>query len=485
MSSSLDRLPTKGGTKMMAVGESAARWLRVSTGGQDEANQEPDIDGWCREHGYVVRKTYTLRGKSASKGKQDKALDEMVEDMRRGVFTVLVVWASDRIERRGAYSVFDLARRVHEAGGRIEYVKDAYLNETNEMSDVMLALAATRDKIESKRKTERTVMVQGRIRTAGSFVGKPPWGYVAEGEKYNKRLVPTEAGRRLVPEMYQRCIDGQSLATIGKWLEEETGLQWWPRRVSGTLRNPVYRGVQENDEGRPIHRCEPLVDAATWKRANDALGRHGKRGRENKLDPALLSGVLFCGNPDCHDAPDSPMYRHRSSKRNGNREYYRCAGKGSQRRGCGNMVRLLTLDGLVGLCMKAHGRDLVIKDLVLVPGTDHAAELEEIRFEIRALATADLTDEEYDARLKELRAERDRIAALPKTPDTFEERSTGETYRDKWRRLSPLERGVWLRQRGIKVRARKDETGYHILVLSADGQELIDYNSPPPIVVEE
>ena len=62
MSPSLDKLPTKGGTKMMAVGESAARWLRVSTGAQDEANQVPDVDDWCKDHGYVIRKTYTLRG---------------------------------------------------------------------------------------------------------------------------------------------------------------------------------------------------------------------------------------------------------------------------------------------------------------------------------------------------------------------------------------------------------------------------------------
>lgn len=127
------------------MSENAARWLRVSTVAQDEANHEPDIDRWFEDKGYVVRKTYTLRGKSASKGRQDKAFDEMIQDMRRGVFTVLVVWASSRIERRGAYNAFDLARRVKEAGGRIEYVKDAYLNEANDMSDVMLALAATKD----------------------------------------------------------------------------------------------------------------------------------------------------------------------------------------------------------------------------------------------------------------------------------------------------------------------------------------------------
>jgi DNA invertase Pin-like site-specific DNA recombinase len=465
----------------MAVGESAARWLRVSTGDQDEANQVPDVDGWCRDHGYVVRKTCTLRGKSASKGQQDKALDDMIEDMRRGVFTVLVVWASDRIERRGAYSAFDLARRVKQAGGRIEYVKDAYLNEANDMSDVMLAMAATKDRLESKRKTERTTMVQSRIRQAGAFVGKPPFGYKVAGEKYARQLVPTDKGRLLIPEIYDRCIKGQSLATIGAWLEEETGLQWWPRRVSGTLRNPVYRGVQEDDEGRPIHRCEALVDAAIWKRANDALHKHGKRGPESK-QPALLSGVLFCGNPDCHDAPDSPMYRHKGTRSG---EYYRCAGKGTQRKGCGNMVRLVTLDGLVDMCMKAHGKGLAIKDWFIEPGTDHQAEVEEVRFEIRSVMMSDMPDDAIDKKVAELRAERDRLLALPTVPDRLVERPTGETYAGKWRRLNTQERGAWLRERGLKVRAYKGDNGFHVVILSAQGQELIEYRSPEPVVVEE
>ena len=115
--------------------------------------------------------------------------------------------------------------------------------------------------LESQRKSERTQMAQARIRAAGAFVGKPPFGYVTSGQKYARQLVPTDEGRRLIPEVYARVIAGDSLAKVGAWLEEETGNGWWPRYVSGMLRNPVYRGVQEDDQGRPIHRCEPLVDA--------------------------------------------------------------------------------------------------------------------------------------------------------------------------------------------------------------------------------
>jgi DNA invertase Pin-like site-specific DNA recombinase len=455
---------------MMVVGENAARWLRVSTGGQDEAHQEPDIDQWVKDHGYVVRKTYTLRGKSASKGKQDAALDEMIEDMRRGAFTVLVVWASDRIERRGAYNAFDLARRVKEAGGRIEYVKDAYLNSTNDMSDVMLALAATRDKMESKRKTERTRMVNVRIRTAGAFVGKPPFGYVAKGEKYAKKLVPTDAGRRLIPEMYERIIAGGSLAKVGAWLEEETGFGWWPRRVSGTLKNPVYRGVQEDDLGRPIHRCEALVDAATWRRANDALSSHPKRGPQNTFNRALLAEVLLCARC-AENGVDSPMYRHRSSARNGSREWYRCYGRGTQRKGCGNMIRLVTLDEIVNSLLRKN--DLPYKELRTIPGTDHAAEIEEVKFEIRSVMMSDLTDDEIDQRVKELRAERDRLQALPVVPDRVEHVATGETYGQIWTRLSPTERGPWLRKRGYRVLATRER----VVILDPTGAEVLEFIS--------
>jgi len=34
-------------------------------------------------------------------------------------------------------------------------------------------------------------------------------------------LVPTLLGRKYVPEIFQRCIDGQSLKDIGTWLMDE------------------------------------------------------------------------------------------------------------------------------------------------------------------------------------------------------------------------------------------------------------------------
>ena len=90
-------------------------------------------------------------------------------------------------------------------------------------------------------------------------------------------------------------------------------------------------------------------------------------------------------------------------------------------------------------------------------GTDHEAELEAVKFELRHLADRELPDEEHDQEQARLRAERDRIAALPKTEDTIELVATGDTYAGLWGPLSVPERGPWLTEHGFRVFADKAE----------------------------
>ena len=74
----------------MSTNESAGIWIRVSSGGQDEANQLPDIERHCTAQGYSVERRYELHDRSASKGEQQAKLDAMISDMREGTIKVLV-----------------------------------------------------------------------------------------------------------------------------------------------------------------------------------------------------------------------------------------------------------------------------------------------------------------------------------------------------------------------------------------------------------
>jgi DNA invertase Pin-like site-specific DNA recombinase len=430
------------------MGEPAGVWFRVSSGGQDEENQVPDVMKWVDSHGYDVREQhqYVLHGKSASKGEQQKALDEMLADMRSGAIKVLVVWRDDRIERRGMFHMTDLIRQVTEAGGRIEFVTQPHLNDLSTMAGrISLTVMSEMAREESATKSDRVRLAHSRIRGNAAVMGRAPFGYE-------------------IPQIFARVIAGDSLDTVCRWLEAEgvapVGIKgkkttgWWPRALGKIVHNRTYAGHQVDAQGRTIHQCEPLVDAATFARAGKTLANREKRGPLNPEGGALFAGNLFC--PRCGGS----MYRIRPShkRKDGTTttiDYYRCYGRrGAQGKGCGApLLRTTTVEYMVGQRIARMTRHILRE--VIVPGNDHSAEIEEVKFAIKQLGTEDLPDEEYDARLAALRAERDRLAALPATEDEVTYEDTGESYAERWARLSPQERRTWLKSAGIRFWACK------------------------------
>src|SRR5436305_7557732 len=106
------------------MSERARLWQRVSTGGQDEESQLPDLIRWSdtRDYEYSLDERYIVKGKSAYYKKQEVALTQAISDMANGEYTVLVVWAFDRIQRGTVLEAFMLAEKIRAARGRIEYV---------------------------------------------------------------------------------------------------------------------------------------------------------------------------------------------------------------------------------------------------------------------------------------------------------------------------------------------------------------------------
>ncbi len=61
----------------------------MSTGGQDEENQVPEVERYCTERGYSVVKRYSLHDASAYHGEQDEAQREALADASAGLFGLL------------------------------------------------------------------------------------------------------------------------------------------------------------------------------------------------------------------------------------------------------------------------------------------------------------------------------------------------------------------------------------------------------------
>ena len=448
------------------MGERAGIWLRVSSTGQDEANQEPDINKWCAERDYEVCATYRLHGKSASKGKHQDELDRVVADMEHGHIKVLVVWQSSRIERRGAYSLFETVHRVREAGGRIEFVQDSHLNEKiGGMEDVMLAMHASVDKMKSDNISKTVKAAHVTLKTNHALNGMPPFGYTSTGPKQHRQLVPDDNTKDLVKPIFERCARGSSASAIILWLNDQglltaRGKPWHPNSIRKMIRNPTYMGQRcediyeeyKNTEGKTkrrvigygnvIHYCEPLVGADLWTRANEALnGRSDPRAGKPRQNPkALLSSVLLCMG--C----GGPMYRHASGPQYARNLYYRCSSPASE---CCNMPRLDAVDAMVSSLMEQKTEHMMNYKAVAVNG-DIADKLATVQRDIRTI-TSRLSIKEAMAELPGLAAREERLTEemekLKGELVIWEESDSGVSYADMWKGKSYEERGAWLRER--------------------------------------
>ena len=217
------------------------------------------------------------------------------------------------------------------------------------------------------------------------------------------------------------------------------------------------------------------MDADVWKRANDNLDARPKRGKVFAEKRAMLATALFC--PDC---ADSPMYRIRAG--NGNTHlYYRCTGRGPQRKGCGLMVDAELVDAAADKAMRVLTE--ARQEFTLVPGHyADKAELERIEDELADLPLRRLPRVEEQAERDRLWADQDRVGSLPVVPDTYEPVATSESYAEIWATLPAYERGPWLTSQRFRLTASHERVTVYAISPNSNGwREQVLASGPIPI----
>jgi DNA invertase Pin-like site-specific DNA recombinase len=430
----------------------AGIWLRVSTGGQDEANQLPDVERYCLEREYVVGERYELNDRSAFKGEQDKTLAVMLHDMRTRKIEVLVCWRSDRVERRGPEAMFRLLRGIKEAGGRIESVTEPMLAKTDLAGTATTALTAVLNYQESAKKSDSVRLAVERNRNDKAWWGNSHWGYAIVGEKRGKTLAPTADGIEYVEAIFKRIADGESCHQVGEWLRSGPRPGVSDKTVYRMIRNPVYRGVKTVNS-RAVMEVPALVDDALWKAANDRLSNapRGRRGPANGQS-AFLTSVLFCGSCRKPDGKAAPMYRIHPR---GNYFYYRCRGHAPELKGCGNMARVEVLDNIVtALLSMAHEP---YTELRRVKGENYDADLARIQLALNDLPKQGLSRQDEQTERERLWAEEDRYTELNKhaRPDYWDDVPTGEAVGEHFTSLDFGGRRKMMLDDDVKIYAEK------------------------------
>jgi len=151
----------------------AVIYARVSTGQQDADNQTAVLKEWAVQRGFEVVGVY-METESAWRDGHQKELARLVRDARKGRFSIVLIWALDRLSRLGALSILSLIHKLASYGVRVLSHEESWTEAPGELAEVLFAIAGWVARMESQRRSERTKAGLVRVRAAGVRLGRPP-----------------------------------------------------------------------------------------------------------------------------------------------------------------------------------------------------------------------------------------------------------------------------------------------------------------------
>ena len=273
----------------------AALYARVSTDRQatDDKNSLPvqraRFAAWCQEHDADPAGEFvdTDTGQRSSRTEYQR----MLTAARRGAFDAVVVRHLDRFGR----DQWEIMSRLAEL--RALTVQVAATDESLDHFMVIAAKAFAADH-EAKRLGERVRSARVRQAGLGRYTGRVPFGYRSDAGRLVVDPAPARTVRRIFAMLLEENMGGRAIAIRlnAEAVPSPTGRRWSAQGVYKLLRRAAYAGdvvfagVVTGDQHQPI------IDRATFDRAQERLARHATMpGGRTQRSTWLLSGLARCG----------------------------------------------------------------------------------------------------------------------------------------------------------------------------------------------
>jgi DNA invertase Pin-like site-specific DNA recombinase len=159
--------------RTMAKAMRAAIYLRVSTAGQDVANQRRELEAAAAARGWQIVAVYADEGISGAKGRDKRPqFDLMQADAVRRRFDVLMTWAVDRLGR----SLPDLIGCMQELhGAKVDlFLHQQAIDSTTPAGKAMFGMLSVFAEFERSMIQARVHAGLDRARAAGVKLGRKP-----------------------------------------------------------------------------------------------------------------------------------------------------------------------------------------------------------------------------------------------------------------------------------------------------------------------
>ena len=517
------------------MGEPVALWKRVSSDQQDIRNQDDTLSAHVTANGYDVRRpAFELPDTSAFKFEQEKALAEVLEDVRAGRYTRVIAVTSSRFLRSDERIGVGYLLELDAAGGRLEAADNPLFGDLTNPGGWHVTVAALGGDYSYSKNISGNVnrgfarMDKDELRGNGyvgaAFRGMPPAGYSVQGEE-NARYLEPDTGQPEVRTGGQG--ERESRRPRKRYLAKDirhafklaaTGgpegstsalgrkLRMSPDAVGKMLRRPVYgsgryevishrdcddpaeciKAAKKKEKARGsrclsvVHRCKPLVTVEVQRAAIAGLQarRTGDNWTSRQLRRAMVaadpSKADFSGALWCGVCEMTRPTMHRipggQKKRKDGTKPPKTRRYWCNKR-MGGCGRSVNADAADAEVNRLmSGSDRLWARLVHIPGDDNSAEITRVRDELDSLGARRLPRAEMLAETTRLYDELDRLESMPRTPARNELLMGDETIGQRWESLDMAGRREWLL---TDFRVRVAATG------NRDGSVTAEVGYPP------
>ena len=295
--------------------ELVAIYTRVSTTdqareGHSLEEQEKRLRARCISNEYEVYKVYTDAGISGKSADNRPAYQQMLRDMRKGKFNIIMAFKMDRISR----SIMDFEEFFNELkkyNCGIEFLCEN-IDTTGAAGMMFARILGIFAQFERELIQERTLVGVESAVNKGHFGGKPPLGYKHKLDESGKHKLKQweidEEEAKIVKEIFELCASGKTYFQISKILKEKysniissikrnkkTGEEeiiyrkWNDSSISTILNNKSYMGVYEyrksvkNKDTMEIIGVVPaIISEELYNDCQEMIARNGRNYYRSK-----------------------------------------------------------------------------------------------------------------------------------------------------------------------------------------------------------
>ncbi|MFF1632864.1 recombinase family protein [Leifsonia sp. NPDC058248] len=440
----------------------AVLYLRLSVAADEVSTslsrQEDDLRNHAVREGWEVVRVLTDDGISGRKARA-KA-EEALRMIRDGEADVLAVWKLDRWTRGGLSEIGKLKDALRSTPGALFFALQDGLRSDQAAFGIIAAVLSEVAETEATNTGLRVRSSIDRLRRSGRFPGgRVPFGYrtAPSPDGPGRILEPDPREARIVREVADRIIAGESRTKLSLWLNDEKvptasspyrtavaagrdpeGLSrgnWHVSTVAVVWTGDALLGrvthrdrLLTDDDGLPAQVWEPILDQATLSKLRARMRNPRVKGTtppKRVRAARLLSGLVFC------DYCGKKMRTHSSN----GAPIYACQTLATGIFCENPRIHAIPFESYVEkvyLSVVGNHPELEIVETVTDPST--LEELAAVEVAIRDAQLAFQPGADYaalGARMERLTFRREQLLAVPASI-TESARETGRTYREAW-----------------------------------------------------